>query len=102
MSQIANNKIVYIVHCVDTEGPLYESLAATFERIENVFGIKLKPSQENLEKLRRGEGVPEDIRSLVMDFTSAKRLSYKADWQQLDSMLGEILSAQWRNKYQDI
>ena len=32
-------KIVYIVHCVDTEGPLYESLEATGERIFNTFGL---------------------------------------------------------------
>ena len=31
--------IVYLVHCVDTEGPLYESLEATFERIEKVTDL---------------------------------------------------------------
>lgn len=34
-------KIVYIVHAIDTEGPLYESTKATFERLESTFGIKL-------------------------------------------------------------
>ena len=45
-------KIVYIVHAIDTEGPLYESTKATFERLENTFGIKMEPTYENLEKLR--------------------------------------------------
>ena len=35
-------KIVYIVHAVDTEGPLYESLKAKFEKIKNIFGITTK------------------------------------------------------------
>ena len=45
-------KIVYIVHCVDTEGPLYESLSAKFERIKEVFGVSIKSTLENLRKLK--------------------------------------------------
>ena len=45
-------RTVYIVHCVDTEGPLYESLKAKFERIKDVFNIKVKPSIDNLHKLK--------------------------------------------------
>ena len=33
MKKINKEKIVYIVHCIDTEGPLDESLSATFERL---------------------------------------------------------------------
>ena len=46
---------VYIVHCVDTEGPLYESPMVPFEQIKRVFGIEIEPTAENLEKLRKGE-----------------------------------------------
>ena len=42
-------KIVYIVHCVDTEGPLYESLSAKFERIKEVFNVNIKPTLKNLK-----------------------------------------------------
>ena len=45
-------KIVYIVHCVDTEGPLYESLSAKFERIKEVFNVNIKPTLKNLKKLK--------------------------------------------------
>ena len=48
-------KIVYIVHAIDTEGPLYESTKATFERLESTFGIKLNPTYDNLQKLRNEE-----------------------------------------------
>ena len=33
------DKLVLIVHAIDTEGPLYESPAASFERLEELFGI---------------------------------------------------------------
>ena len=39
---------VYIVHCVDTEGPLNESLEATFIRVKNVTGVEISPSKDNL------------------------------------------------------
>ena len=45
-------KIVYFVHCVDTEGPLYESLTAKFQRVKDIFNISVKPSRENLKKLK--------------------------------------------------
>ena len=44
-------KIVYIVHCVDAEGPLYESLSAKFERIKEIFNVNIEPTSKNLEKL---------------------------------------------------
>ena len=49
--------IVYIVHHVDTEGPLYEDIKETFKRLEDILHIKLniKPTQANLNKLRNGE-----------------------------------------------
>ena len=50
-----NQKIVYVVHNVDTEGPLYESLEATFERIESIAELKFTPSFDLLKKLQNGE-----------------------------------------------
>ena len=46
---MAKDKTLYIVHCIDTEGPLNETLNATFERLEAIFDIKLPPTSENLE-----------------------------------------------------
>ena len=50
---MTKKKIVYFVHCVDTEGPLYESLNAKFERIKDIFNISIFPSKKNLEKLKK-------------------------------------------------
>ena len=46
---------VYVVHCIDTEGPLYESVAATFERLKAIFNLDLKPSVALLRRLQAGE-----------------------------------------------
>ena len=44
--------VLYVVHCVDTEGPLTETLEATFARIESTFNIVIDPTFENLAKLQ--------------------------------------------------
>ncbi len=46
---------VNIVHCVDTEGPLYESLPATFERLREIFDVNLEATPENLRRLQNRE-----------------------------------------------
>ena len=46
---------VYIVHCIDTEGPLYETLKATFKRVEAIFGIDIEATEENLKELQQGK-----------------------------------------------
>ena len=48
-------KDVYIVHCIDTEGPLYESIDASFERLKEIFGIELEATVENLRKIQNKE-----------------------------------------------
>ena len=46
------NKKLYIVHCVDTEGPLHEPLDATFERLFDIYNVRLEATKENLLKLQ--------------------------------------------------
>ena len=47
---------VNIVHAIRTRGPLYESLGATFERIEHLFNItNIKHTADNLKKLKNKE-----------------------------------------------
>ena len=49
-------KPVYIVHCIDTEGPLYESVDVTFERLRSIFHLDLEPSADLLRRLQAGDG----------------------------------------------
>ena len=44
---------LHIVHCIDTEGPLTESLEATFERINSTFNLELPPSKKILKELQQ-------------------------------------------------
>ena len=45
-------KILYIIHCIDTEGPFYESINATFQRIKRL-GINLDQHPKNLETIKK-------------------------------------------------
>ena len=38
--------------CIDTEGPLTESLGATFDRINSKFKLNIKCSKKNLSLLQ--------------------------------------------------
>ncbi len=94
-------KVVYIVHCIDTEGPLYESLEATFERIETSFNIKLPPTKENLEKLRKKEIFLNGNEEAVLGLISEEYLNYNSNWEEIDAMLDEITSENFRFKLKD-
>ncbi|EGB13413.1 hypothetical protein DND132_0195 [Pseudodesulfovibrio mercurii] len=94
-------KELFLVHCVDTEGPLYESLTATFERIRQTFGLNFKPSTNQLNRLKAGKDVPEALRANVMDFVSDARLDYNATWTEVDAMLHELMSDDWRMRHAD-
>ena len=74
MQDPAKDHTVYIVHCTDTEGPLYESLEATFLRLFEIFSLDLQPSPELLLKLQRCEinlnGLEEDVARVCLLYTS--------------------------------
>jgi len=93
--------VVYVVHCVDTEGPLYESLDATFDRLESIFGIRLAATVHNLQKLQSREiplGGKEDV---VASAVRSELLHYNRDWSELNAMLKEIMSADYRKRFPD-
>lgn len=96
-----DENVLCIVHCVDTEGPHYESLEATFERLEELFGIKMEPSEKALRKIQNREidfGPRTDIIARVFD---ARLLSYNSSWERIDAMLKRILSREFRLKIPD-
>lgn len=49
------SETVYVVHCIDTEGPLHESTEATFDRLKSIFKLDLEPSSALLRRLQAGE-----------------------------------------------
>lgn len=94
-------KIVYVVHCIDTEGPLYESLAATFERLHSVFNVRMEPTKENLERLQNMEIDLGGCEKAVARALDKHLLSYNDTWDKIDTMLYEILDEEFRHKILD-
>ena len=94
---------LYVVYCIDTEGPLYESIEATFERITSTFGIEINFTKENLELLQEGKcpkgyKITESILKEIKKFASSKLLIYKKDWNDLNNMWKSCFSREFRNK----
>jgi hypothetical protein len=94
-------KIVYIVHCVDAEGPLRESLEASFERLKDIFGIDLPPSAATLRKIQRKEMDLGKDTDLIASVFAPHLLDYNDSWEKIDLMLGKIMSEDFRNGLKD-
>ena len=80
---------VYVVHCIDSEGPLYESLGATFQRIKEIFNIEMRPTKKNLEKLQQKKEIFKVFHPVF--------LNYNDDWNKIDKMLEIALSEKYRH-----
>lgn len=98
---MSNNKIVYLVHCLDTEGPLWEDLEGTFECIERSTGLSFPATDEQIARLRQGLDVPPGYEETIKEFVSEKRLNYKRTWTEVDDMMAEIMTPEWRLKMAD-
>lgn len=98
---MADKKILYIVHCVDTEGPLHETLDATFERLESIFGISLAPTKENLALLQNKQIDLAGKEDAVAKCFAPELLKYNRNWEDVEQLLDELLSSSFRREYPD-
>ena len=89
---------VYIVHCVDTEGPLYEGLGANFERLKNIYGIDLEATEKNLSAIRNRELDLGDVTDAVSITFDISRTVFNEDWEQIKNMLVKITANNFRNQ----
>ena len=99
-----NNKQgkVYVVHHIDTEGPLYESLEALFERLNNVFEIQLEPSLKNLSLLKTKKiSFGQERDKEIKQFLDPHLSNYIDNWYDLEQMINKISSSNFRNKFKD-
>ena len=92
---------VYIVHCIDTEGPLYEQIEVTFQRLKSIFGLELEATEENLERLQNGELDLGGIEKAVQQVVSPDLLNYMDTWDKIDHMLEDAQSTYFRNQLFD-
>jgi len=99
MSQ--DEKVVYIVHCIDAEGPLYESLDAKFERLRDLYGVELDPTRANFEKLTRKELDLGGLEEVIAQTFSGHLMDYKDTWDKIDDMLSNVMGEAFRKKMVD-
>lgn len=101
-----NRKTVYVVHCIDVEGPMHEPVEATFERLRNEDGIdvKVEPTEANLNRLQEGSldlGVDETKKTRLLEKYSKYNLGYLRNWTEIDEIMDEALSLNFRQRYAD-
>ena len=92
---------VYIVHCIDTEGPLYESVDATFERLRDIFQLELEPSSRLLRQLQAGEVPLGGLEAAVQKVVDPSLLAYNDTWDKVDAMLAELMHESFRTEVCD-
>lgn len=95
------SSIVYITHCVDTEGPLWESLPETFLRIKSIFDVDITPSRENLKKLQNNELDLGEVGEKIATVFGPNVLNYHGSWDAIDDMFDEIMSEEYRHQLPD-
>ncbi len=92
---------VYIVHCVDTEGPLNETLDATFNRVKEIFGVEIEPTISNLKKLQDMQinlcGKEIEIARALDD----SLLSTYKNFSEIENMINKLNSKEFREKLPD-
>ncbi len=94
--------IVYIVHAVDVEGPMTETLQATFERMYSLGLSKMiRPSSENLKLIQGGRlsGLSFQLAVNFKKIFNKRSLSYLTSWQAIDPIIQEITSKKFRLKH---
>lgn len=96
-----SESIVHVVHCIDTEGPLYEPLEATFDRVKDIFGLKFEANREILRKLQNQEldlgGREQEVATVL----APHLLAYNDTWDKVDDMLRRAVSEEFRGRFRD-
>ena len=100
-------KVVYLVYCVDAEGPLHESLNATFQRIEERFRISIDPQPDTLRKLQQG-WIPDEYKEILagketalLNLIQPKRLDFASDWGELEERISVCFDPNFRAALSD-
>jgi len=102
MSEVKNSAEVCVVHAIDTEGPLYESLNAKFDRLNDLFNINhLDRTKENFLKLQNGEINLGRDEKKIQEVLSQHLINYNDTWDKIDTMLEELMTEKFRMSLPD-
>ena len=99
---MTEGNVVLLVHCIDAEGPLHESLHAKFERLRELYGVAdLEPTLSNLRRLQRAEIDLGGMEKQVAATLSGHLTNYNDTWDKVDAMLERITAPSFRNALPD-
>ena len=96
-----SDKTLFVVHCVDTEGPLNEKIGDTFNRLRSIFGIELEPTHDNLLALQESRIDLHGLEDAVARCFSPELMAYNRDWAEIDQMLDKVMSKEFRVQIPD-
>jgi hypothetical protein len=95
-------KIVYVVHAVDTEGPLYVDIDAKFETLSELLNLDgLEKTQETLDAILSHEIDLGDKQEIACKVMSSHRNDYMDSWDKLGRMLDHAMSPEQRLRTPD-
>ncbi len=92
---------LYIVHCIDTEGPLVESITASFDRIKAIFGLEIEATPENLTRLQNQQIPLHGLEQEIAQTLRPTLLAYNNSWADIRTMLEDAMSDQFRQQQLD-
>lgn len=95
------DKTVYIVHCIDTEGPLYESPEVPFTQIKKIFDIEIEPTRENFSKLMNREIDLQGKDEAIYNLIDPHKAAINGDWGELKEYMLKATSDKFRNEMAD-
>ena len=91
------DKTVYVVHAIDTEGPLYVDLEAKFETLEELLEISgLERTRENLDAILAGTVDFGNKNQIAREVMSSHRNNYMDSWEKLGGMLDRVMAPEAR------
>lgn len=97
-----SEKSLYIVHAVDVEGPMTETLEATFERMYE-YGLPklIPPSSEVLQQIQAGQyrNIDSNLADQLKRVFNKHSLAYLTSWDQINSSIKHITSPGFRTHY---
>ena len=97
-------KYLNVVHLVDTEGPLYEPLKITFDRINEIFGIKIQPNKKNLKKIidkKIDLKLKKNLKKNFFESFNSEILTYKKNWNEINEQNNLLFTKKFRSNFKD-
>ena len=97
-------KYLNVVHLVDTEGPLYEPLKITFDRINEIFGIKIQPNKKNFKKIidkKIDLKLKKSLKKNFFESFNSEILTYKKNWNEINEQNNLLFTKKFRSNFKD-